>query len=758
MVRPMRCQQCQTQMTVSPTTGRPYCASCVDVENTLADSNIPTTLAPQQPVTPNLGHSSTVIVPQEDLARGSALKNGTVLGNYTIVGQIGRGGMGCVYKAEQLSPRRMVALKVLLHGHSSNDADRLRFKREAAVVALLDHPNIVPIIESGETDSGELYYTMPLVEGVPLDAYVKEHRLPLRDILRLFSRVCAGVHAAHQRGAIHRDLKPGNILVNQAGRPQVLDFGLAKLIAEPDAGIATVLERSASSISDASIEVSRADEFLGTPAYMAPEQATRNPQDMDTRTDVYALGVILYRLLTGVYPYQFSGTIREIINTIREAPPINPVTFNAAIPRDLSAILLKALAKEKTHRFQSVAEFAGDIDAFLADRPVTAHATSTIYRTRKFMQRNSGASLLASLATIALVGVITATFFDIMAARDELPNGKPRPDNSLQIVDLTTGAVTQASYPPAEADKRRQSIKGLALSPDGAHLATASTDGSVRLWSVADGSPGAILTHSTDSGINAILFTADGDIVAGTQTGELLLWQRDQPTRPTPLNASLAIELEVIRSLVWSPDGNYLAIASGGGEVTVVDATFASTEAQFSASGSVSALCFLGDAYLVTGGRDGRAHVWDWRQGRSIRDFQLHGNMIDNMAMAGDSLLTAGWDKRLHTLQLSQPQRLASLLESVHDAQARLRTNPRDGNALKVLAWWQMEHGVWSAASDLFGQAQANAAMVPALIRARVHWQAGELADALVWLRRAHEAGDIPDWYFALCSSSLNNR
>jgi serine/threonine protein kinase len=260
----MNCERCQTDMTVNSSTGGHYCPVCADAENTLADSAIPTTLAPQNPATPALEHSSTVIVPEEDIKRSSVLKNGSMLGSYKIVGRIGRGGMGCVYKAEQQSPRRLVALKVLLHGQSSKEADRLRFKREAAVVALLDHPNIVPIIESGETECGELYYTMPLVEGVPLDTYVSEHKLPLRDILRLFSRVCAGVHAAHQRGAIHRDLKPGNILVNQAGRPQVLDFGLAKLVTEPEGSEATVMEGSA--ISEASIEVSRADEFLGTPA------------------------------------------------------------------------------------------------------------------------------------------------------------------------------------------------------------------------------------------------------------------------------------------------------------------------------------------------------------------------------------------------------------------------------------------------------------------------------------------------------------
>lgn len=400
----LRCPQCQVEVKARGKT----CPSC---QADLSEATM--VLDEAQDASQVAEHHQRRYANQQTGDRTTAVL--TRVGKYRILGFIGKGGMGHVYRALQPNPRREVALKLLGQGQRTSEVDRLRFRREAAVVAMLDHPYIVPIIEFGETDFGEAYYTMPLVKGVPLDDYVRSQELQTEQILELMVKVCEGVEAAHQRGAIHRDLKPGNILVTESGRPQILDFGLAKLIGveEPAAGPAS----DEVTIHEAAADLSLAYECLGTPAFMAPEQ-TLVGNRADTRSDTYSLGVVLYLLLTNHYPYQLDRDIRRMVAAIRSVEPCPPREV-ASMPRDLECVLLKALRKSADERYQSAAAFAEDLGRLMALRPVQARKQTGVYRLARFLRREW---LGCSIAVAALIGVsllIAAAFLRVSAERDE---------------------------------------------------------------------------------------------------------------------------------------------------------------------------------------------------------------------------------------------------------------------------------------------------------------------------------------------------
>lgn len=329
----------------------------------------------------------------------------TAIGPYHIIGHLGEGGMGTVFEAEQVNPRRRVALKVM-RGGSFVDEDRVRmFQREIESLARLKHPNIGAIYDAGRTDAGEHFFAMELVRGATLDEFLAARSGPpsrdeIRFRLRLFQSICEAVHYAHQRSVIHRDLKPSNIVVATGedaapdGMPtvKILDFGLAR-ITEADVAATAVTELGV---------------IKGTLAYMSPEQTRGNPGDIDLRTDVYSLGVILYEMLTGAFPYNArTGSLMEIVRTICD---VSPVPLRTAWPagwrpdRDLETIVGKSLEKEAALRYSSAAALSEDVDRYLDSRPINARAPSSMYQLRKFARRNR-----------ALVGGVVATFVVLVA-------------------------------------------------------------------------------------------------------------------------------------------------------------------------------------------------------------------------------------------------------------------------------------------------------------------------------------------------------
>jgi TolB-like protein/Tfp pilus assembly protein PilF/predicted Ser/Thr protein kinase len=306
-------------------------------------------------------------------------------GDYELLEEIGRGGQGVVYRALQKSLNRTVALKVIGLGHWASDAHLKRFRREAEAAASLDHPGIVPIYEVGERD-GSCYFSMKLIEGGQLDEVVRREPMPIRRTVELIAKVARTVHYAHDHSILHRDIKPGNILLDAKGEPHLTDFGLARLV-ESESSVTHTLD------------------VLGTPSYMAPEQAVGNNAAVSRATDVYGLGAVLYQLLTGHPPFA-GGTTYETIKLLLDSEPRQPRLWNANIDRDLSTICLKCLEKDPKRRYSSALALAEDLEHWLKHEPIQARHTGVFARGRKWVQRNPTSALLATslLALAAAVG------------------------------------------------------------------------------------------------------------------------------------------------------------------------------------------------------------------------------------------------------------------------------------------------------------------------------------------------------------------
>src|SRR6266850_2485669 len=288
------------------------------------------------------------------------------IGHYRIIRLLGEGGMGSVYEADQEQPRRRVALKVIKAGWASPDLLR-RFEQESQALGRLQHPGIAQIYEAGTAATGfglQPFFAMELIHGMPLGEYAESRRLNVRQRLTLMIHVCDAVQHAHERGIIHRDLKPGNILVDENGQPKILDFGLAR---------ATDSDARATRQTDVG-------QLLGTLAYMSPEQVSADPLALDPRSDVYALGVILYELLAGKLPYRITQHVHEVVQTIRQSDPVPLSSVNRVYRGDIETIVAKALEKDRDRRYASAADLAADVHRYLDDQPIAAKPPSTIYQ------------------------------------------------------------------------------------------------------------------------------------------------------------------------------------------------------------------------------------------------------------------------------------------------------------------------------------------------------------------------------------------
>jgi tetratricopeptide (TPR) repeat protein len=316
---------------------------------------------------------------------------------------VGEGGMGSVYEAEQEQPRRIVALKVIKPGLAGPEL-LWRFRQESQALARLQHPGIAQIYEAGAEDSGaglQPFFAMELIHGRPLLQHADEHHLHTRQRLELMARVCEAVHHAHQRGLIHRDLKPGNILVDEAGQPKILDFGVAR-------------------VTDSDVEATQqtdVGQLVGTLAYMSPEQVLADPLALDTRSDVYALGVILYQLLAGRLPYHIGPKVHEAVRAIQEDDPAPLSSISREYRGDVETIVAKALAKDKARRYDSAADLAGDIRRYLQDEPIIARPPSAIYQLEKFARRHKALMTATAVVFVVLVGGIIVSTRETVLAR-----------------------------------------------------------------------------------------------------------------------------------------------------------------------------------------------------------------------------------------------------------------------------------------------------------------------------------------------------
>lgn len=376
-----------------------------EVESLLTHLDQATSFLESSPVELSASQMPTMHTGMPGLGEAGKFEPGMRVGKYVIQKVLGEGGMGVVYLAEQESPRRKVALKVIRPGYFSQSLLR-RFEYEAQVLGRLQHPGIAQIYEAGVSNEGKgtPYFAMEYVEGRPLNEYVRQSGMTPRDCCSLMIKVCEAVNHAHQRGVIHRDLKPGNILVDARGQPKVLDFGIARAT-DADLQVTTIQTNMG--------------QLLGTLPYMSPEQVAADPNQLDTRSDVYALGVILYELLAGRTPLDLrKKMIHEAARVIREEEPTRLSAIHRTLRGDLDTIVGKALEKDRARRYQSASDFAADLQRHLNHEPVFARPPSMRYQFSKFAQRHRATVTAAGLVLVALVGGVIGTTWGMLRANE----------------------------------------------------------------------------------------------------------------------------------------------------------------------------------------------------------------------------------------------------------------------------------------------------------------------------------------------------
>lgn len=602
---------------------------------------------------------------------------------YDIHREISRGGQGVVYLATQQSTKRRVAIKLLLSGSGASPAVRKRFEREIELVAQLAHPNIISIFHSGLTRDGRQFYVMDYVDGVTLDRHVRDRQCTLEETIRLFLEVCDGVQYAHQRGMIHRDLKPGNVLVSEETEtsgsrrvgdgtpalrayPKILDFGLAKL-----------LDGSADA------PVSMTDEVVGTLPYMSPEQATGRHDQVDTRTDVYALGVILYNLLTGEYPYRVVGSLMEVVQNITDTSPMPPIkrwqasenglrrklSKECPFDEDVQTIVLKALSKEPDRRYQSAGEFARDLRRYLAGEPIEARADSSWYVLRKTVRRYRAGLSAAALFVALVCGTAVWMYFlyqEQSRLRKDAQEQKTAADVAKDAALKAKGEAETAREQEAAARKRadearleaeRQAYLAGIGGADAALRAGDVAAARVRLDQTVETLRGWEWRHlsgladrstfTLDAGGSAldVAFSADGSRVAwGAEDGGIRvasIESRQVERELTGLKAAVAC-------VRFSSDGRYVAGGALDGELLLWDAERGERVARLAGhEAGVTRVAFQPEgSLLASASRDGTVRLWGVPDGAAQATLTGHTGWVTALDFTsnGQRLLSGAWD------------------------------------------------------------------------------------------------------------------
>lgn len=625
------------------------------------------------------------------------------VGNYRLISRIGEGGMGAVYEAEQENPRRIVALKLIRPGSASQQVLR-RFEHEAQVLGQLHHPGIAQIYEAGmHTDvqgvfgpvGGRVpYFVMERIHGQPLDVYVVESRATTRARLELLAKVCDAVHYAHQKGVIHRDLKPGNILVDEFGQPRVLDFGVARV---------TNSNMQATMQTDLG-------QLVGTLAYMSPEQVTGRQDLLDLRSDVYALGVILYELVAGRPPYEIRGqTVPEAVRIIREEEPSRLSSIDSRFRGDVETIVAKALEKDKARRYASAAELGADIRRHLCDEPIAARPASTFYQLRKFANRNKG--LVRGLA-VALLVLVAGTASSIAFALREA--------HQRRLADARTNDAQRLAYTASVA------AATAALGQDDIDLAAQNLQrapAALRGWEWQHLQRAAHSSHVTfpDSAgwvDSADLSRDEKTFITIARDGSTAVW--DLPSRSVRKKVRVSPQTTYQGARV-SPDGSLLLLGGGGSGGLEVWDLLAGQHLWTRPAGAARSGDFTPDGrYVVLGSESGRSiQFHDARSGIVARGltFSLEGPSWITCSASGKRLLA---DNVLVDLESGRQRRLSGYIAylnpdeteyaCVEDNALRIQRLDDDsilalrpwplGRELRVIRWLEGGHGLVVAYKD----------------------------------------------------------
>jgi WD40 repeat protein len=613
---------------------------------------------------------------------------GCRIGPYKLIEAIGEGGFGVVFLAEQRHPlRRVVALKIVKPGMDTREV-LARFEAERQALAMMEHPNIARVFDGGTTESGRPFFVMELVKGVPITRYCDEHQLTPRDRLTLMEQVCRAVQHAHQKGVIHRDLKPTNVLVAAYdGRPvpKIIDFGVAKALGE------RLTERTL---------VTSFGGIVGTLEYMSPEQAEFNARDVDTRADIYSLGVLLYELLTGTTPLSRERlkrtAINEVLRLIREEDPPKPSTCLSERHRSLAAvsaqrrlqnerlthhlrgeldwIVMRALEKNRERRYQTASGLARDIERYLSGEPVEACPPSRRYRLRKFAYKNR--KLLGAALAFALVLVVATAVSGWLALRATLAERTAQrhvyvahmnlaqsdwEENRLErLVSLLDEHLPRPNeddlrgfewyYWRRLVDTPLLTLRGhdglvpcAIFSPDGKSIASASHDFTAKLWDAEDGSELRTFSGHQDF-VLGIAFSPDGRRLAtASRDGTIRIWDvaTGEPAR------TLKGHTAWVTSIVFSTDGR-LASAAQDGVVKFWDAVEGlPLRSVQSSQGAVFGLAFSPDGkWLASAGQDHSIKIWDVETASTARRLTGHTHQVHRVAFSPDGrwLASAGMD------------------------------------------------------------------------------------------------------------------
>lgn len=527
-------------------------------------------------------------------------------GDYEILGEIARGGMGVVYKARQKRLNRTVALKMILAGNLASVTDIKRFYTEAEAAAQLDHSGIVPIYEIGD-QAGQHFFSMAFVDGESLNQRLKEGPLPVRQAAELVKTVAEATHYAHTKGIVHRDLKPHNILLDGEGKPKVTDFGLAKRLDSGDG-------------------MTNTGDILGTPSYMAPEQAQGNQSAIGPLTDVYALGAILYATLTGRPPFQ-AATLPETLRQVNEQEPVSPALLNPATPQDLETICLKCLRKEPAKRYASSQTLAEDLARHLRGEPILARPVSQAERLFRWCKRNPVVAGLTG--TVALLLLIAAVASSIVAVR------------MSQLATSESLAKTDAQNKAKSESKAKQDAQTAAKQATEAKQAAQQRSDELRRYLarqyVANGSRAL---EQDDYSLAFLWFVKALEVDAEDPQREAMHRFRVAANWRQCIKPRAILQHDgPLRTMEPDAEGTRIVTASYDHTARIWDVkTGAMIGEPLRHKGYVYHACFSPDGkYVATGSADGTARVWDAATANPVTPPLEHGYSVSYVAFHPNS-------------------------------------------------------------------------------------------------------------------------